>query len=63
MTSRHQDPTSALKRVAPRRSLSGSACCDSPFLLLWSLCMVVMFVFFTGWGLWEIFTLTEAPLP
>jgi hypothetical protein len=27
------------------------------------LCAVVMFVFFTGWGLWEMFTLPEAPLP
>jgi hypothetical protein len=35
---------------------------DSPFLLLIA-CTVVMFVFFTGWGLWEIFTLPEAPLP
>jgi hypothetical protein len=35
---------------------------DSPFLLL-AACLVVMFVFFTGWGLWEIASLTEAPLP
>lgn len=35
---------------------------DSPFLLLIA-CILVMFVFFTGWGLIEIFSLTEAPLP
>jgi hypothetical protein len=35
---------------------------DSPFLLL-AACLVVMFVFFTGWGLFEIFTLPPAPLP
>jgi hypothetical protein len=35
---------------------------DSPFLLL-AACIVVMFVFFTGWGLVEIFTLPRAPLP
>jgi len=35
---------------------------DRPFLLLGA-CIVVMFVFFTGWGLWEIATLPEAPLP
>lgn len=35
---------------------------DSPFLLL-AACVVVMFVFYTGWGLWEIFSLTDAPLP
>jgi hypothetical protein len=35
---------------------------DSPFLLL-VLCLVVMFLFYTGWGLWEVFTLPTAPLP
>jgi len=35
---------------------------DSPFLLLIA-CIVVMLVFFTGWGLIEIYSLTEAPLP
>jgi len=40
----------------------GQRLLDSPFLLLLA-CIVVMFVFYTGWGLWEIFTLPEAPLP
>ena len=35
---------------------------DSPFLLLVA-CIVVMFVFYTGWGLVELARLTEAPLP
>lgn len=35
---------------------------DSPFLLLFA-CMLVMFVFFTGWGLLEIMSLEPATLP
>ena len=35
---------------------------DRPFLLL-AACIVVMFVFYTGWGVWEMTSLTEAPLP
>ena len=35
---------------------------DRPFLLL-IVCTVVMLVFYTGWGLVEMATLTEAPLP
>lgn len=35
---------------------------DSPFLLL-SACIVVMFVFFTAWGMVEIMSLETAPLP
>jgi hypothetical protein len=35
---------------------------DRPYLLLVA-AMVVMFVFYTGWGLLEIASLTEAPLP
>ncbi|MCY3943604.1 MAG: hypothetical protein OXG18_07565 [Gemmatimonadetes bacterium] len=35
---------------------------DSPFLLL-SACIVVMFVFFTAWGMIEIMSLETAPLP
>ena len=40
----------------------GQRLLDRPFLLL-TACIVIMFVFFTGWGLWEIASLTEAPLP
>ncbi len=35
---------------------------DRPFLLL-LLGLVVMFLFYTGWGLWEVANLPEAPLP
>ena len=35
---------------------------DSPFLLLVA-GIVIMLVFYTGWGLWEIATLPEASLP
>jgi hypothetical protein len=40
----------------------GQRLLDRPFLLL-AAGMVIMFVFFTGWGLWEIASLSEAPLP
>jgi len=40
----------------------GQRLLDRPFLLL-VVSMLVMFVFFTGWGLVEIFTLPQAPLP
>jgi len=35
---------------------------DRPFLLL-ILGILIMAVFYTGWGLWEIASLTPAPLP
>ena len=35
---------------------------DNPFLLLVA-GIVVMVVFYTAWGLWEILTLPPAPLP
>ena len=35
---------------------------DNVFLLL-AAGILVMVVFYTGWGLWEITTLPEAPLP
>lgn len=35
---------------------------DSPFLLLVA-GLVIMSVFFTLWGLWEVMSLTPAPLP
>jgi hypothetical protein len=40
----------------------GQRLLDSPFLLL-AVCTVVMLVFYTGWGLIEMFTLPQAPLP
>jgi hypothetical protein len=35
---------------------------DRPFLLL-VLGILIMALFFTGWGLWEITSLTPSPLP
>ena len=40
----------------------GQRLLDRPFLLL-AACLVVMFVFYTGWGMIEIASLTPAPLP
>lgn len=40
----------------------GQRLLDSPFLLL-LVGIAVMFVFFTGWGLLELASLSEAPLP
>ena len=35
---------------------------DRPFLLL-GFGLVVMFVFYTGWGVYEVMSLPQAPLP
>lgn len=35
---------------------------DSPFLLL-AAGVAIMVALYTGWGLWEIMTMTVAPLP
>ncbi len=35
---------------------------DNPILLL-VLGMLIMLVFYTGWGMWEIMSLQQAPLP
>jgi hypothetical protein len=35
---------------------------DSPFVLL-ALGIIIMVIFFTGWGLWEIMSLPQATLP
>ena len=40
----------------------GQRLLDSPFLLLIA-CLLVFFVFYTGWGLLEIASLEPAPLP
>lgn len=40
----------------------GQRLMDNPILLL-VLGLVVMFVFYTGWGMWEILRLPQAPLP
>jgi hypothetical protein len=35
---------------------------DSPFLLL-AAGIIIMVVFYTGWGIWEVLSLPPAPLP
>lgn len=47
---------------APEEIPLGQRLMDSPFLLL-LLGLAVMLVFYTGWGLWELYTLPSAPLP
>ncbi len=60
------DPASASEARGPDPEPSeiplGQRLLDNPFLLLVA-GLIVMFVFFTGWGLWEIASLTQAPLP
>lgn len=40
----------------------GQRLCERPFLLL-AVGIAIMAVFYTGWGLVEIASLTKAPLP
>lgn len=46
----------------PERPPLGQRLMDNPILLL-VLGILVMFVFYTGWGLWEILSLKPGPLP
>jgi hypothetical protein len=41
---------------------AGQRLFDRPFLLL-AAGLLVMFLFYTGWGMWEILTLPEGTLP
>jgi hypothetical protein len=50
------------ERPAEDRVPLGQRLFDRPFLLLVA-GIVVMFVFYTGWGLIEILSLKPAPLP
>lgn len=47
---------------SPEEIPLGQRLLDSPFLML-ALGIAVMFIFFTGWGIVEMMSLTEAPLP
>jgi hypothetical protein len=53
----HEHPDSADQPVP-----LGQRLYDNMFLML-ALGLLVMFVVFTGWGLWEILTLPAATLP
>ncbi|HEU5262843.1 MAG TPA: hypothetical protein VFU41_15595 [Gemmatimonadales bacterium] len=58
MTERRNNPGEATEDQLPLMQ----RLYDSPFLLLIA-GIVVMVVFYTGWGLWEILRLPPAPLP
>jgi hypothetical protein len=49
-------------RPSPEEIPAGQKLFDRPFLLL-VIGLAVMFVFYTIWGLVEILTLPQAPLP
>lgn len=49
-------------RSPPEAIPLGQRLCERPFLLL-IVGIVIMAVFYTGWGLLEITSLTQAPLP
>jgi hypothetical protein len=51
-------PATVAEEVPPL----GQRLFDNPWLLLVA-GIVVMVVLYTGWGLWEILSLTPAPLP
>lgn len=54
-------PPPAPEESAERPPL-GQRLFDNVFLLL-ALGLVIMFVVYTGWGLWEILSLPQATLP
>jgi hypothetical protein len=47
---------------AKERPPLGQRFFDNVFLLL-ALGLIIMFVIYTGWGLWEILTMPKATLP
>jgi hypothetical protein len=61
MADTDRDSTGTPQEPDPEIPL-GQRLFDQPFLLL-AACIVVMFVFYTGWGLVELASLPEAPLP
>lgn len=56
------DPTRADSDSSHDPIPLGQRLYDSPFILLVA-GILIMFIFFTGWGLWEILSLPQAPLP
>lgn len=54
--------TESTGRERPSEPPLGQRLFDRPFLLLLA-GLLVMFVFYTGWGLLEIGSMTPAPLP
>ena len=50
------------RRDEPEPIPLGQRLLERPFLLL-AAGLLVMFVFYTGWGVYELASLTDAPLP
>jgi hypothetical protein len=57
-----EDPGPVASDPDPSEIPLGQRLFERPFLLLF-LGILIMAVFYTGWGLWEIHSLTPAPLP
>lgn len=57
-----REPGDAGGSGGPEEIPLGQRLYDSPFLLLIA-GILIMFICFTGWGLWEILSLPPAPLP
>ncbi len=56
------DPTARTEGPAAEAIPLGQRLFDNMFLLL-ALGLVIMFVVYTGWGLWELYTMPAATLP
>ena len=55
-------PPPNLPEAPVERPPLGQRLFDNVFLLL-ALGMLIMFVFFTGWGMWEILSMPQSTLP
>jgi hypothetical protein len=59
----HTEPSRAEESTPQPEDIPlGQRLCERPFLLL-GVGILIMAVFYTGWGLVEIASLTQAPLP
>ncbi len=56
------DPAVHPKGAEPETPPLGQRLFDNMFLLL-TLGLVIMFIVYTGWGLWELYAMPTATLP
>jgi hypothetical protein len=56
------DPSARTEGAAAEAIPLGQRLFDNMFLLL-ALGLVIMFIVYTGWGLWELYTMPTATLP